>query len=305
MSEFFRLVGWMTWRRLAELFRYRMNLVWGVLSPLMWSAAFLLLVPLYSTMEMSSAIGTADYGAYLLLGLSMISFQSVALWGGSNNFNWELTTGLIDYSFSSPVSKYAYVESVIISDALVSLVLYDAPFLAVAFYLAARVLSLSGIAYGLTAYVLSILVLSQIGVTFSALTLLYKNVSNLFEFFNMAFQFLTGMIIPLQVLPGFVRVASVFVPLTFGIDLSRHYVLSSSTVFPVPLEWAGLLLQLIGLGLTSLLVFGFVESRARKNGFQYVRVRLARRGQAHWLTRSPRESALEQRDWPNEGKHTD
>ncbi|MDP7975521.1 MAG: ABC transporter permease, partial [TACK group archaeon] len=148
------------------------------------------------------------------------------------------------------------MQSVIISDALVSLLLYDLPFLAVAFYLSAKVLSLAGIAYGMVAYGMAILVLSQIGVTFSALTLLYKNVSNLFEFFNMTLQFLTGMIIPLQVLPGFVRVASAFVPLTFGMDLSRHYVLSSSTVFPIPLEWAGLLLQLTLFGLASALVFG-------------------------------------------------
>ncbi|MDP7976655.1 MAG: ABC transporter permease [TACK group archaeon] len=270
MSNFLRLLEYMTWRRFIELTRYRANLVAGITSPLIWSAAFFLLVPFYSRSGMSSVIGTSNYGAYLVLGLSMISFQSIALWSGANNFTWELTTGLIDYSFSSPISKYAYIEAVIVSDAVLSLIVYDSPFLAVAFLLSARTLSLPGFAYGMIAYGLTIVALSEIGVAFSALTLLYKNVSNVFEFINMAFQFLTGMIIPLQVLPDFVRDASVFIPLTFGIDLSRHYVLLSSTIFPIDMEWLGLGLQLASLLLASTLIFRFVERKARRNGFHYV-----------------------------------
>jgi len=179
------------------------------------------------------------------------------------------------FSFSSPISKYAYIEAVIISDALISVFVYDLPFLLIAFYLSRSTISAIGFVLGMSAYGLSVLALSQMGVTFSALTLQYKNVGNLFDFINMAFQFLTGMIIPLQVLPLFVGDASAFIPLTFGMDLSRHCILFSSTVFPIWLEWSALVVQLLVIGALSVAAFNFVESRSRKNGLHYVRTRNA------------------------------
>jgi ABC-2 type transport system permease protein len=79
----------------------------------------------------------------------------------------------------------------------------------------------------------------------------------------------TGTLIPLQMLPEPLKIASTFFPLTFGIDLSRHHLLHTSLVFPYMFEWLMLLLELLVLAAVSLLTLKYVERTAKKQGLHF------------------------------------
>jgi len=92
-----------------------------------------------------------------------------------------------------------------------------------------------------------------------------------FNLLNFAFQMMTGMFVPLQVLPATVRVVGiVLLPQSFGIDLLRHYVMDTRTVMAVPCEWAVLAAQFVAFGISARLSVQRLERSAREEGLHYL-----------------------------------
>ena len=82
---------------------------------------------------------------------------------------------------------------------------------------------------------------------------------------------LTGMFIPMQVLPPSLRtIGTVTLPQSFGMDLLRHYVMGTRTVIAVPYEWAVLLGQVVLYGLLAQLAVRRLERSAREQGLHYL-----------------------------------
>lgn len=271
MSSFLKTVrlGYMvSWRRVKEMIRYKANFVFGLLSSVAWSAAMLLVAPLYSAANVGSIVGTQNFISFLLLGIAFQSYQSVALWSASGHLQWELSVGITDYVFASPVSRYWYMVSISVANALAESIFF-VPMFIVAILFTNFTFSAVELMLSLVAVALSVFVLIQIGVLFSALVLQFKQVSSIFGFLNLAFQMLTGMLVPLQMLPEPLKIASTFFPQTFGIDLSRHHLLHSSLVFPYMFEWLMLLLELLILAAVSLIALKYIERVAKKQGLHF------------------------------------
>ena len=82
---------------------------------------------------------------------------------------------------------------------------------------------------------------------------------------------LTGMFIPLQVLPTALRsLGIVAFPQSFGMDLLRHYTMGTRTVLAVPHEWGILLAQFVVLGVLARMAVRKLERSAREEGLHYL-----------------------------------
>jgi ABC-2 type transport system permease protein len=109
------------------------------------------------------------------------------------------------------------------------------------------------------------------GACFASLVLRHQQISAVFSLFNFAFQMLTGMFIPMQVLPAVLRwIGIVALPMSFGMDLLRHYVMGTRTVMAVPYEWAILIGQFLGYALLANLAVRWLERSAREQGLHYL-----------------------------------
>ncbi len=271
MSKFLEIVrlGYMaSWRRIKEMTRYKANFLSGLVFSVVWSVAMLLFVPLYSLSDVGSIVGTQNFVSFLLLGFAFQNYMSVALWSASGTLQWELSVGITDYIFASPVSRYWYMVSTSVANALANSIFFI-PMFVVALLFTNFTFSVLELMLSLVAVALTVFVLMQIGVLFSTLVLQFKQVSSIFGFLSLAFQMLTGMLIPLQMLPDPLKIASAFFPLTFGIDLSRHHLLHTSLVFPYMFEWFMLLLELLILAAVSLITIKYVERTAKKQGLHF------------------------------------
>jgi ABC-2 type transport system permease protein len=103
------------------------------------------------------------------------------------------------------------------------------------------------------------------------LVLRHRQVTAVFGFFNFAFQMLTGMFVPLQVLPETLRAVGIIaLPQTFGMDLLRHYVMDTRTAMEAPYEWAILAGQLVGYGILARVAIKRLERTAREEGLHYL-----------------------------------
>lgn len=265
-----RLFYMAVWRNWLELRAYKMNYVFTLLTSVVWAAGMLLLALVFDAELLERTVGTTNYASFAVLGLSYQAWQSVALWSSANMLRNELTTGQIDYTFTCPFSRYGYIVSNIAAQGVRETVFFLPMFL-VGLWFARSTVTVDGLVLGLLATALSVAVLVQFGALFAALALRHRQVEGVFGFFNFAFQFLTGLFIPMQVIPEpFRTIGLAFLPQTHGMDLLRHYVMDTQTILDVGSEWLILLGQLVALGTLSWYAIRRLERSAREEGLHYV-----------------------------------
>jgi len=270
MASAARLFYMAVWRNWISLKQYKLNFVFSFVTGALWGVGMLFFALVLDSGLLMDTVGTTNYASFLILGISFQAWQEMSLWRGSRMFTEELGTGLIDYTFTCPFSRYWYIVCNVAALGVQETVFF-LPLLAVGLLFTRETLTLPGIALGLLATALSVLVMIQIGACFAALVLRYRQVSSVFGFFSFSFQFFTGMLVPVQALPAALRQFGLFaLPQTHGMDLLRHYVMGTYTIVGAETEWLILLAQLFVYGCLALFAVTRLERSAREQGLHYL-----------------------------------
>jgi ABC-2 type transport system permease protein len=266
-ARIFYMAAWRNW---LSLMRYKLNFIFELLTSALFGLGMLLMSLAFDAEMLERSLGTTNYASFMIIGIAYQAWQNVALWGAANMFRDELSSGQIDYTFSCPFSRYGYIISNIAALAVQSTTFF-VPTFCVGLWFTRSTISLGGLLLGLLATVLSVGGLAQMGACFAALVLRHRQITAVFGFFNFAFQMVTGMFVPLQVLPAVLRWFGIIaIPQSFGMDLVRHYVMGTNTLMPVWAEWAVLAAQLVGYGILARLVVRWLEHSAREEGLHYI-----------------------------------
>jgi ABC-2 type transport system permease protein len=270
MASTARLFYMAVWRDWLTLQRYKLNFVFELFSSALFGLGMLLFALAFDTALLERTVGTTNYVSFMIFGIAYQSWQSVALWGAAEMFRNELGSGQIDYTFSCPFSRYGYMICNVAALAARSTIFF-VPVFAVGLWFTRATFTPLGLLLGLSATALSVGALAQMGTCFAALVLRHQQVTAVFGLFNFGFQMLTGMFLPLQVLPPSLRtIGIVALPQSFGMDLLRHYVMGTRTVLELPYEWAVLLGQVVLYGLLAQLAVRRLERSARDQGLHYL-----------------------------------
>jgi ABC-2 type transport system permease protein len=270
MGSTARLFYMAVWRDWLSLKRYKLNFVFELFSSALFGLGMLLFALAFDTALLQRTVGTTNYVSFMTFGVAYQSWQSVALWGAAEMFRSELGSGPIDYTFSCPFSRYGYIICNVAALAVRSTIFF-VPVFAVGLWSTRATLTPLGLLLGLLATALSVSALAQMGACFAALALRHQQVTAIFGLFNFGFQMLTGMFIPLQVLPPSLRTLGIVaLPQSFGMDLLRHYVMGTRTVLDPPYEWAVLIGQVVVYGFLARLAVRRLERTARDQGLHYL-----------------------------------
>jgi len=269
MASALKLFYMAVWRNFLIMTRYKANFLFEILTSVLVGGFMLLLSAAFDTSMLGQMVGSTNYVAFMIFGISFQSWQGTALWSAADTFRGELSSGQIDYTFSSPFSRYWYIVSNIAANAVQSTIFFI-PMFCVGLWFTSDTLSVTGISLGLMATMLSVAALSQFGAIFAALVLQYRQVTAIFGFFNLAFQFLTGMFIPFQLLPMPLQVLGWCLPITFGMDMLRYYVMRTIPLMPVEYEWLALFVQLLAMSIMAKIVVAWLERNAKEQGLHYI-----------------------------------
>ncbi|MCW4021459.1 MAG: ABC transporter permease [Candidatus Bathyarchaeota archaeon] len=269
MPKLLTLFNMAVWRHLLTLTRYKTNFIFELLTSAATGLVMLIFSVLFDPTLFREVVGSSNNVAFLILGISHQTWINTALYGAANMFRSELNSGMIDYTFSCPFSRYWYMVCNIAARAVRS-TLFFIPMFCVGLYIASATVTPMGVALGLIATGLSVAVLSQLGAIFAALTLRHREITAIFGFFNIAFQFFTGMFLPFQLLPAPLQMIGYFLPQTFGMDLLRHYVIGTNLIVPETYEWTALLAQLAILGVLAKISIHRLEKTAKEQGLHYL-----------------------------------
>ncbi|EEZ92522.1 MAG: ABC-2 type transporter [Candidatus Parvarchaeum acidiphilum ARMAN-4] len=267
IKEMFKVFKMALWMNVTLLRRYNSNFIFWVIYAAANAILMLLFIPLYSASI--SSIGTKSIISFILIGAAMLPLLQETVSSVSGEASFQMWSGIINYSFTTPVSRYIYFSLNSMSEVIISLVIYS-PIYLIAIIFAFNYLTPLGLLLSVICFIIGFLGMLQLGFMLGAAMLLFRRVEALDSIINLVITFLSGAFIPLQVLPSSVNYAALFVPLTSSLYLVRYYLVGSSLIAPPYLMWAITIGELIVFALIARFIFKAAEKKAEKIGFNYI-----------------------------------
>ncbi len=267
ISNAFKIFKMTLWLNFVTLKRYHANLVFMTVYAVVNGALMLLFVPLYSSSL--SEIGTRNIVGFVLIGAAMLPLLEGSITSAADNASTIMWYGIINYIFTTPVSRYLYFLLESISSVILSFMIY------LPIYIAAILFSLGSITFtGLLmstlALFVALLAILQMGLLLSMAVLVFRSISGLEGIITLFVTFLSGAYIPLQVLPAAINSIAIFVPLTSSLYLVRYYLVGSSLIAPVGTMWVIVIGELLIFAFLAMVLFRVMEKKAAKIGYNYI-----------------------------------
>ena len=243
--------------------RYLPNLI-GSFVGLAVRILFFLLIAQTATFAASGQRATSGRELFLFFqgGLLLLVFNGPTLWGPINAVTADLYNGTLEYLYSNPGSRYAYYIGAVLTEVIISLVVFIPFYLLLVWYAQAGARNMAMI---LLVCAVMLVALTAMGVMIALLALLWRQVGSIAQVLGMLFEFLGGAYLPVASFPQPIQYLAYLLPYTWGYDLIRYYSFNRAwqTLQPVWLEW----LILIGYSI----VFALVSRRLLRRAEQYAK----------------------------------
>jgi len=248
--------------------RYPLSAVSSVLQPLIW------LTPVYfmglafsvngKAQGFAAYSGTSDYMSFILLGTALSNFISAVFWGMGYSLKNDMDAGVLESNWLAPLPR----PLLLVGRTLTSLLITAITSL--------LMLILAGLIFGFkpTGNVLAALLtalplligLYGFGFAFAAIVLLMREANTMVDISSYLVQLFSGSNFPVNALPRWLLPVALVLPLTYGYDAVRGFLLKTKTLLPIPLEVAMLVVFMFLMIWLGLRAFRALERHVRKLG---------------------------------------
>jgi ABC-2 type transport system permease protein len=248
--------------------RYPLNAVFRVLQPVIW------LTPIYflgrsfagdtGNLGFAGYAGTTDYMSFVLIGAILSDYVSAVFWGMGFALKTEMDSGVLETNWLAPVPRPLFLLGQTLASLTITTLTSAGVLLLAWLFFGFRIGGNLGPA--LLVAVPTLVALYGFGFAFAALVLILRDANTLVDVSSFVITTLSGSQFPVQVLPPLLLAISLALPLTYGYDAVRGYLLGVPTLLPLHYEIAILIAfmgVMVGLGYV---VFKLVERRCRTRG---------------------------------------
>ena len=248
--------------------RYPLNAVSQIFQPIIWITPVYFMGKAFSTngqaLGFAAYSGTGDYMSYILLGTVLTNFILTVFWGMGYALKQDMDAGVLESNWLTPVPRLL----ILIGRTLTSLLTTT--------IISLIMLVIAGALFGfkptgntLAAFLTAVPMLIGLygfGFAFAALVLIMREANTLVDVSSFLVQGFSGTNFPIQSLPSWLIPISLALPLTYGLDAVRGWILQTETILPIRVEIALLIVSMfVMLGVGSW-VFYRVERRVRTLG---------------------------------------
>lgn len=253
------------WR---QYWRYPLNAVSSIFQPIIW------LTPVYFMGQAFSVdgeahgfaaySGTTDYMSFILLGSALSSFISAVFWGMGYSLKNDMDAGVLEVNWLAPLPRLLLLVGRTFHSMLITSVT------ALLMLLVAGVLFGFQITGNIVAALLTVLPmlvgLYGFGFAFAALVLIMRDANTMVDMGSFLVSTFSGAQFPVNALPRWLMPVALALPLTYGFDAVRGWLLGTRTLLPI---WVEILLLvafmfvMIGVGVAA---FRALERRVRVRG---------------------------------------
>jgi len=248
--------------------RYPLNAVSNVFQPLIWITPVYFMGRAFSTGGSSSGFaaysGSGDYMSFILLGTVVTNFILTVFWGMGLALKEDMDAGVLESNWLTPVSRLQIlvgrtIASLVITT-ITSLVMLVVANLLFGFHP-------TGSTFAAILAVLPMLIgLYGFGFAFAAVVLLMRDANTLIDVGSFLVQGFSGTSFPVKSLPYWLIPVSLALPVTYGLDAMRGFLLKTTTLLPLNVEIAILIASMFAMLWLGATIFYRVERRVRTLG---------------------------------------
>ena len=248
--------------------RYPLNAVSNVFQPIIWITPVYFMGKAFSidgqALGFAAYSGTGDYMSFILLGTVLANFIETVFWGMGYALKQDMDAGVLESNWLTPVSRLLILVgrtfTSLLTTAFTSLVML---------VIAAALFGFHPTGNTLAAFLTAIPMLIGLygfGFAFAAIVLLMREANTLVDVSSFLMQGLTGTNFPVQALPSWLIPIALALPLTYGLDAVRGFLLKTETILPLQVEIVLVIAFMFVMLWFGAWVFYRVERRVRTLG---------------------------------------
>ncbi len=264
-SNFYALwvIAKKNWR---TYWRYPLNAVSSVLQPIIWLAPVYFMGKAFSingeAIGFAGYAGTTDYMSFILIGSTISSFINAVFWGMGYSMKNDMDAGVLESNWLTPLPRPYLLIGATLSSLLITTITSMSMLL-----LAALIFGFNPAQGGFFPAILTaipmLVGLYGFGFAFAAVVLVMRESNILVDVSSFLIQIFSGSDFPVTVLPRWLLPISLALPLTYGFDAVRGWLLQTPTLVPLRLELAILVAFMFVMIWFGLFVFRRLERHVR------------------------------------------
>ena len=251
-----------------QYWRYPLNAISSVFQPIVWLTPVYFMGQAFSVngqaYGFSGYSGTTDYMSFILLGTALSNFINAVFWGMGYSLKNDMDAGVLESNWLAPLPRPLLLAGRTLTSLFITLIT------------SLLMLLFAGLIFGfrptgdaLAAFltVLPMLLgLYGFGFIFAAIVLLMREANTLVDVSSFLVQIFAGADFPVNALPKWLLPISLALPLTYGFDAVRGWLLGTRTLLPLSVEIVLLVVFMFLMIGAGLLAFRALERRVRMRG---------------------------------------
>ena len=248
--------------------RYPLNAVSNIFQPIIWITPVYFMGKAFSVngqaLGFEAYSGTGDYMSFILLGTVLSNFILTVFWGMGYALKNDMDAGVLESNWLTPVPRLLMLIGRTLASLLTTAIT------------SAIMLLVAGLLFGfrptgntLAAFLTALPMLIGLygfGFAFAGIVLLMREANTMVDVGSFLVQGLSGTNFPIQSLPSWLIPVALALPLTYGLDAVRGFLLKTQTILPIPVEIALLIVSMFVMLWFGAWVFNRVERRVRTLG---------------------------------------
>ena len=251
-----------------QYWRYPLNAVSSVLQPIVWLTPVYFMGQAFSingeARGFAAYSGTTDYMSFILMGTALSNFINSVFWGMGYALKNDMDAGVLESNWLAPVPRplllIGHTFTNLIVTAITSLLMLAVAGLIFGFRPTGNIL-----ATFLTVLPM-LLGLYGFGLAFAGIVMIVREANTLVDMSSFLVTLFSGADFPVNSLPKWLLPISLALPLTYGFDAARGWLLGTRTLLPLVVEFILLILFMFIMIAVGLMAFRALERRVRRRG---------------------------------------
>ncbi len=251
-----------------QYWRYPLNAVSSIFQPLIWIAPVYFMGLAFSengkAVGFSQYSGTTDFMSFILLGTVLESFINAVFWGMGYALKNDMDSGVMESNWLTPIPRLLILVGHSVTNLLVTAIT------------SIGMLFFGGLIFGFHASgdvfkaflpVIPMMIgLYGFGFAFAAVVMLIREANTLVDISSFLVQIFSGSNFPVNALPKFLLPIALALPLTYGLDAIRHYLINTKPLLAIQWEMTLLIVFMFVMLWIGITTFRSLEKRVRTLG---------------------------------------
>ena len=248
--------------------RYPLNAISSIFQPLVWLTPVIFLGKAFSmngeAVGFAGYTGSTDYVSFMILGGVLSNFVSAVFWGMGFALKTDMDSGVMESNWMTPIPRLLLLIGRTLNSLMITAVTSLGMLLVAGLVFGFRV---SGnVLPALLTLFPVLLGLYGFGFGFAALVMIVREANTMVDMGNFVVDLLAGTQFPVTALPRWLLPISLSIPLTYGYDALRGWLLRTKTLLPIHTEIVLLLVFMLVMIVIGVRAFHALERKVRSRG---------------------------------------